>query len=118
MQRFLIKRAAKHIGEKLKIQGWVNVKRAHGKILFIDVRDISGVLQCVFVPSNQEVYEKAKELKPEYVIELTGQIIKRPENMVNDKIETGSVEMSVEGLEILSTAETLPLSIEGDGYDI
>jgi len=116
--RFLVKDAAKHIGEKVKICGWVNTRRAHGKILFIDLRDISGVMQVVFVPSNKEVYELAEQLRPEWVVEITGQIVKRPENMINPKIETGQVELSVENLKILSESETLPLSIEGDGYEI
>lgn len=118
MTRFLVKDTARHAGEKVKISGWVNVRRAHGKILFIDLRDISGVLQLVFVPSNKEVYEKAEKLRPEWVIEVRGQIVKRPENMVNPKIETGQVEMAVEELNILAESETPPLSIEGDGYDI
>src|SRR3990167_5127170 len=104
MQRFLISQAAKHIGEKVKVSGWVNVRRAHGKIVFIDLRDISGVLQCVFVPSNKEAYEVVGEVKPEWVVELVSQIFKRPENMVNDKISTGQVELSVESLEVLSKA--------------
>jgi aspartyl-tRNA synthetase len=118
MPRFLIKETAKHIGEKVKVSGWVNTRRAHGKILFIDLRDISGVLQVVFVPSNKEAYDLGQTLRPEWVIEIVGQIVKRPENMINPKIETGQVEMSVESLKVLSESETLPLSIEGDGYEI
>jgi len=118
MPRFLVNQTAKHIGEKVRVCGWVNVRRAHGKILFIDLRDISGVLQVVFVPSNKEVYDLAQTLRPEWVVEIVGQIVKRPENMVNPKIETGQVEMSVESLKILSESETLPLSIETDGYEI
>jgi len=118
MQRFLIKDTAKHIGEKVRVCGWVNTRRAHGKILFIDLRDISGILQVVFVPSNKEVYDLAGTLRAEWVVEIIGQIVKRPENMVNPKIETGKVELSVESLKVLSESETLPLSIEGDGYDI
>src|SRR3990167_95981 len=101
MQRFLIKDTAKHIGEKVKVCGWVNVRRVHGKILFIDLRDTSGVLQVVFVPSNKEVYELAQTLRPEWVVEIEGQIVKRPENMINPKIETGQVEMSVDVLKVL-----------------
>ncbi len=118
MQRFLVNQTAKHIGEKVKVSGWVNVRRAHGKILFIDLRDISGILQVVFTPSNKEVYDLAETLRPEWVIEIVGQIVKRPEKMFNQKIETGEVEMSVESLKVLSKADTLPFSIEGDGYDI
>ena len=60
----------------------------------------------------------AETLRPEWVVEIVGQIVKRPENMVNPKIETGQVEMSVESLKVLSESETLPLSIETDGYEI
>jgi len=118
MPRFLVKDASKHIGEKVKICGWVNTRRAHGKILFIDLRDISGIMQVVFIPSNKEVYELAEKLRPEWVVEIIGQIVKRPENMVNPKIETGQVELSVESLKVLSESETLPFSIEDDGYKI
>lgn len=118
MQRFLIKDTAKHIGEKVRVCGWVNTWRAHGKILFIDLRDISGVIQVVFVPSNKEVYELAKTLRPEWVVEIVGQIVKRPENMVNAKIETGQVEISVETLKVLAQSEAIPLALDTDGYDI
>src|SRR3989338_5887852 len=117
-QRFLISETAKHIGEKVKVAGWVNTRRAHGKILFIDLRDRSGVLQVVFVPSNKEVYELAQNLRPEWVVEITGQIVKRPEQMVNPKVATGSVELSVESLNVLSEAQTLPFSIETNGMEI
>ena len=118
MPRFLVNQTAKHIGEKVMVQGWVNTRRAHGKILFIDLRDKSGILQVVFTPSNKEVYDLAETLRPEWVVEIIGQIVKRPEKMINPKIETGQVEMSVESLKVLSKAETLPFSIEGDGMDI
>ena len=118
MHRFLISEAAKHIGEKVKVAGWVNTRRAHGKILFIDLRDRSGFLQVVFIPSNKEVYQLAEQLRPEWAVEITGQIVKRPEKMVNAKIETGQVELTVESLNVLSRAESLPFSIDDSGYDI
>ena len=106
------------MGEKVKVAGWVNVRRAHGKIIFIDLRDKSGVLQCVFVPSNKDAYEAVNDVRTEWVVELTGQIVKRPENMVNKNIETGSVELSVEELKVLSKAETLPFDVTTDGREI
>jgi len=118
MHRFLIKDVAKNIGEKVKVAGWVDTRRAHGKIIFIDLRDRSGILQVVFIPSNKKVYELAQNLRPEWVVEIEGQIVKRPEQMVNSKIETGQVELSVEVLKVLSEAETLPFSIDGPGYEI
>ncbi|MBI2050123.1 MAG: aspartate--tRNA(Asn) ligase [Candidatus Staskawiczbacteria bacterium] len=111
MQRFLVNETAKHVGEKVRVAGWVNTRRSHGKILFIDLRDRSGVLQAVFVPQNKQVYELAQNLRPEWVVEITGQIVKRPEQMVNPKIETGEVELSVESLNVLSKAETPPIPV-------
>ncbi len=118
MARFLIHETAKHIGEKVKISGWVNTVRSHGKILFIDLRDRSGTIQVVFVPQNKELYDLATQLRPEWTVEIFGQIVKRPEKMINPKILTGEVEFSAEEMKVLSEAETLPFSIDGDGYDI
>ncbi len=119
MQRFLISETAKHIGEKVKVAGWVSVRRAHGKLVFIDLRDKSGVLQCVFVPSvSKEAHQIAQEIRTEWVVELVGQIVKRPENMINKEIATGEVEMAVESLNVLSKAETLPFDVTTDGMEI
>ncbi len=118
MERFLIGETVKHIGEKVKVAGWVSVRRAHGKIVFIDLRDRSGVLQCVFVPSAAQAYEASQAIRTEWVVELVGQIVKRPEKMVNDKIATGQVELSVEELKVLSKAQTLPFAVDTDGMEI
>lgn len=118
MARFTIQDTAKHVGEKIKVSGWADTVRAHGKILFVDLRDRSGFLQLVFIPSNKEVYEMAKEIRSEWVIEVQGQIVKRPENMVNPNMETGTVEMVVDFLTVLAKSETLPFSIQESGYEI
>ncbi len=118
MQRILVKELIDMVGQKVKVAGWVNIRRAHGKILFIDLRDRSGLLQCVFVPSNKEAYDLAQELRTEWVVELVGQVVARPEKMVNPEIETGKVELLVEGLNIVSKAQTLPISIDTDGMEL
>jgi len=118
MDRFLISEAAKHKGEKVKVAGWVNGRRDHGKIIFIDLRDRSGIIQLVFGSSDQKLYKSADQLRPEWVIEAQGQIVKRPDNMVNPKIITGQVELSVESLNILSKAGTLPFDISSNGREI
>src|SRR3990167_4232570 len=118
MQRFFISQAAKHIGEKVKVSGGVNVRRAHGKIVFIDLRDKSGVLQCVFVPSNKDAYEAVAEVRPEWVVELVGQILQRPEKMINPQLTTGSVEMGVEQVRVISKAQTLPFAVDTDGKEL
>ena len=114
MPRTLIKESVEKIGEKIKISGWVGARRDHGKIIFIDVKDISGVLQIVFIPKDKELYKTAESLGPEFAISVEGQINQRPEKMVNDKISTGKVEMLAEKLEILSKSETLPFELDTD----
>src|SRR3989344_1713903 len=116
--RTLIKETPLKIGEKVILMGWVDVRRDHGKILFIDLRDRSGLIQVVFIPSNKEVYKIASELRPEWVIKIEGTVNERPANMVNDKILTGKVEVLAEGLEILNKSSALPIAIDKDGYEI
>ena len=118
MERVINTETTKYLGREVKVNGWVNSIRSHGKIIFIDLRDRSGILQLVAVPQNQEVYEVAKELRPEWVIEVVGNVSKRPPRMVNPKLETGKIEISINDLKILSKAKTLPFSIEGNGYEI
>lgn len=111
MRRTYIKDTTKRIGQRLKVAGWVNTVRSHGKILFIDLRDITGILQVVFFPQNKAVYDIAKDLRPEWVVEITGKISERPKNMQNPRIETGEVEMQAEELNILSKAKTPPIPV-------
>lgn len=118
MEREIIGNTIKNIGKTVKVYGWVNAIRSHGKILFIDLRDRSGLLQIVCDPSSEKAYDLAKEIRPEWVVEITGEILERPERMVNPKIETGNVEMSAKDIVVLSEAKTLPFSVDGDGKDI
>jgi len=118
MERILNKETIEYLNKPVKVCGWVDSIRSHGKIVFIDLRDISGLVQLVFTPKNKEVYEVIGKIHPEWVLEIEGTVAERPANMVNDKIETGKIEISVEKMIVLSEAETLPFSISGDGYDI
>lgn len=118
MDRVLNTETIEYLDKSVKVCGWVNSIRLHGKIVFIDLRDRSGILQLVFTPQNEKIYKSVKEVRPEWVIEVMGKISKRPPKMVNPKIETGKIEISVENLKILSKAKTLPFSIDGDGYEI
>src|SRR3989344_6600471 len=106
------------IGKEVNLFGWVNVRRDHGKIIFIDLRDRSGVIQMVFVPSNKEIYEKATQLRSEWVICVRGMIKQRPEKMINPEIETGKIEVEPLELEVIGMAETSPFPIDNDGRDI
>lgn len=105
MPRILNNDTTKYLGQKIKVSGWVNARRDHGKIIFIDLRDRSGLLQVVFDKIG-------KDLRPEWVISVEGKIVERPKAMQNPKIETGRVEMKAENLEILSKFKgELPIPI-------
>ncbi|MEA2092795.1 MAG: amino acid--tRNA ligase-related protein [Patescibacteria group bacterium] len=117
MKRTFIKETLFCVGKKIKVSGFVNSVRLHGKIIFFDIRDFSGVLQTVII-SNNSFYEEAKKIRTEWVVEVVGEVKERPEKMKNNDIETGSVEMEIEEIKILSEAETLPFAIETDGYEI
>jgi aspartyl-tRNA synthetase len=118
MKRILNTETVKYLGKSVKVCGWVNTRRDHGKIIFIDLRDRSGILQLVFTPEKGLLYEKAQELRPEWVICIEGKVKERPKGMRNPKIETGKFELEIENLEILSGAKTLPFSIDAPGYEI
>jgi len=119
MKRIFINETIKHINEKVRICGWVDSRRDHGKIIFIDLRDRSGLAQIVFADNlDKEMYKLSETLRPEWVIEVIGTVKQRPETMKNEKIETGEIEIKAEKLKIYSPAKTLPFPIETDGYEI
>lgn len=118
MARIMIQEVAEKAGQEITVKGWVHTRRDHGKLIFIDVRDRSGLLQVVFIPSNKEAHELAQSLRSEFVVEITGQINERPANMVNEKIPTGKVEMLATGLAIINEAKTPPFEIDQDTKDV
>ena len=102
------------IGETVTVKGWVNVRRDHGGLIFIDLRDHSGVVQLVIQPEAAEAFAQAEGLRSEYVIAATGLVREREEHLKNPHLATGSVELKVESLQVLNRAEPLPNQIEGD----
>ena len=104
-------------GKEVNLYGWVATRRDHGKIIFIDLRDRSGIVQVVFVPSSKD-YAIASELRSEWVLRIKGQVKARPEKMVNAEIETGKVEIEPEEMEVLNKSETPPFPLDTDGYEI
>jgi len=118
MKRILTNQTIKKCGEEVKLAGWVHVRRDHGKIIFVDLRDKKGLIQLVFLPENNILYKLASSLRSEYVIEVIGKVNKRPNKMVNDKIDTGEVEIEVKELKILNRAETPPFEITEENKDI
>lgn len=109
--RTLVKDTVKNIDQQIHLMGWVATKRDHGKLTFIDLRDRTGIVQCVG-------FGKMGELTTESVVEIIGTVKKRPEKMVNPHIPTGTVEVSVDEYNVLNKAEEVPIQIDTDGHEI
>ena len=103
------------VGKEITLHGWVQKRRDHGGVIFIDLRDREGVMQVVFNPQhNQAAFEIADTLRPEYVIEVTGTVALRGEGLANPNLKTGTMELEVHHVELLAKAKTPPIYIEDD----
>jgi len=101
------------IGKRLSLCGWVYRRRDHGGLIFIDLRDRSGIIQVVFNPEiSAETHKKAQEIRTEYVIAVKGTLRRRPEGTENPELSTGTVELWAEELNILNLCKTLPFQID------
>ena len=96
----------------VRVCGWVHHRRDHGGIIFIDLRDRTGLLQLVFAPEQQSLFDCAEKLRNEYVIEVEGDIALRPSGTENHQLQTGVIELRVSGMKILNTALPLPFSVD------
>lgn len=109
MKRTLISETPDLIGQVVKLAGWVNTRRDHGKLIFIDLRDRSGVVQMVVIPDKMEAHQTAKEVRNEYVVEIEGSVKKRPGSQKKEDSATGEVEIEVSNMKIISAVtEELP----------
>lgn len=103
------------VGKEITLHGWVQKRRDHGGVIFIDLRDREGVMQVVFNPQhNQAAFEIADTLRSEYVIEVTGTVALRGEGLTNPNLKTGTMELEVHDVELLAKAKTPPIYIEDD----
>ena len=102
---------AKHENNTVEIAGWVHRRRDHGGLIFIDLRDRSGLVQVVFSSKDTELHLKASQLRSEYVIAVKGQVVKRAPETVNKELPTGEIEVAAVTLDILNTAKTPPFEI-------
>ncbi|WP_455486521.1 aspartate--tRNA ligase, partial [Gemella sp.] len=103
----------KYVGKRVTLKGWVSKRRDLGNLIFIDVRDRMGVVQCVFSgDKNAELHEVAGTLRNEFVVSIEGEVVLRNESTVNEKIASGKVEVIADKLEILSKAKTLPFVLD------
>jgi aspartyl-tRNA synthetase len=110
---------AQRVGESVRLAGWVNRRRDHGGLIFIDLRDRSGLVQLVFHPETAaDAHALAGTLRPEHVISVQGEVVRREEGNVNPKLRTGEIEVTVSGAERLAESETPPFAIDdGDQVD-
>ncbi len=105
---------ADRVDSEVRVAGWVNRRRDHGGLIFIDLRDRTGVVQLVFHPDNSgEAFELGHKLRPEDVLSVSGDVVRRSAETVNPELPTGEVEIKVTGAELLADAETPPFQIEG-----
>lgn len=109
-RRTLAAKTTEKVGEKVKLFGWVNSIRDHGRVTFVDLRDRSGLVQCVG--------DKLSKLSSETVVEVTGKVVKRPEKLINPELETGKVEVKIENVEVLSAAKEIPIPLDTEGHKI
>jgi len=99
------------IGQKVDLLGWVHRRRDHGNLIFIDLRDRSGIVQVVFDVDHKELHKLAETLRPEFVLAVSGTVVPRSPETVNPKMKTGEIEIKAEALQILNTAKTPPFEI-------
>ena len=107
MERTLIGELGKHIGETVSISGWVDVRRDHGKLVFLDIRDRSGKVQVICLTNHPEALAEGQGLKPEFVVQIEGVVNERPEKMRTDE-QNGNLELEATTITVLAEAQELP----------
>lgn len=100
------------LGQEVTLCGWVNRRRDHGGVIFVDLRDREGLVQVVFDPDDEEMFGLAERIRTEYVLKVTGRVRERPEGTVNDDLKSGKVEVLGLNLEVLNASETPPFQID------
>lgn len=114
MERTLIKNLHEKVGEEVLLKGWVAVRRDHGKLIFIDLRDRSGMVQMVALPNHEEAHAITSTLRSEWVVEIKGLVNKRPPKMVKAEWPTGDIEVEITEVTVLQEAETPPFDLTED----
>ena len=104
-----------HEGERVELAGWVHRRRDHGGLIFIDLRDRSGLVQVTVDPSMAEAHRAAEQARGEFVLAVEGRVRRRPEGTANPGLPTGQIEVLAESIEVLNPAKTLPLPVDDDG---
>ncbi len=107
-----------YIGKEIVIAGWVDVRRDQGKMVFFDMRDMTGRVQCVAMPSRAEAIKEAKKIRPEWVLKINGLVNKRPEKNIKTGVLNGEVELEITDINVLSKAKELPFDMSLNGYNL
>lgn len=115
MKRKLVNQLQSHLDQNILVSGWVNSRRDHGGLIFIDLRDHTGVVQLVITPDTKEAFELASSLRDEFVIEAQGQLRLRAAELQNPNLETGTFELVVSELRLLNRSAPLPVNTHDDG---
>lgn len=118
MERMLISELTTQIGNEVLLMGWVHIRRDHGKLIFLDIRDRSGKIQAVVLPNQEAAQVVAQTLRPEWVVAVTGKINARPEKLVNTEQQNGAIEIEVLSLSVLNEATTPVFDISTDGKEV
>lgn len=117
-ERKYIKDLNKFVGETVSISGWVDVRRDQGKMIFLDFRDMTGIVQGVILPNYIETLEVGKTLRSEFVVKVKGKVNKRPERNIKDGILNGNIELEIISIEILNEAITPVFDVTTDGKEL
>jgi nondiscriminating aspartyl-tRNA synthetase len=105
MERTLIKDLAQNIEKGVTINGWIHIRRDHGKLIFLDIRDSTGLVQGVVLPNQEEAHKVAETLRPEWVVTIEGKVNKRPLKMVKEGVQNGDIELEITSITVLASAE-------------
>ncbi len=112
--RILSSEVTTHVGDTITLKGWVQSRRDHGGLIFIDIRDHQGITQLVIQPETAEAFALAEQLRDEFVISASGLVREREQHLKNPNITTGGVELKVDDLVILNRSEPLPIQLHGE----
>lgn len=102
------------LGQEVTLCGWVNKRRDHGGVIFVDLRDREGLVQVVFDPDDPDMFGTAERIRNEYVLQVTGLVRDRPEGTINEELRSGKIEVLARSLTVLNTAETPPFQLDDD----
>ena len=115
MERTLTVKTPRLIGQEIKVAGWVNTRRDHGGVIFVDLRDHTGLIQVVFNPNHDDIFHLAEGLRDEYCIAVTGTVRERGAGLENPHLATGQIELVASRLEVLNRSDPIPVATRDEG---